>query len=214
MKLIHKNPAPQELTTYKLTSGADYLDLIQNHSDIADIVRLSLTDEQGYICCYCGRRIDGIAHTRIEHIFPKSNTDYSLMQLDYENNLLAACDGGKQDRRIDPTKTPADLYCDEHKHDKVIPISPLNPVCEEKFLFDEFGDIIGIGSDAEVTISMLNLNSVLLKNRRKAAIKYYIDYPVPDWKQEYERLASKDNIGKYEEFCFVLQRYIEMNYEI
>lgn len=214
MKLIRKNPTPQELTTYKSITGANYKDLIRNHSDIADIVRLSLTDEQGYICCYCGRRIDGIAHTRIEHIFPKSNADYSLMQLDYENNLLAACDGGKQDRNADPTKTSADLYCDEHKHDKVIPISPLNPVCEEKFLFDELGDIIGIGSDAEVTINMLNLNSVFLKHRRKAAIKYYIDYHVSNWKQEYERLSVKDSQGKYEEFCFVLQRYIEMNHVI
>ena len=44
MKLIRKNPTPQELTTYKSITGANYKDLIRNHSDIADIVRLSLTD--------------------------------------------------------------------------------------------------------------------------------------------------------------------------
>ena len=72
MKYIKKKATPAELIAYRSTSGANYKDLIKNHSDIADIVRLSLADEQGYICCYCGRKIDGIEHTRIEHIFPKS----------------------------------------------------------------------------------------------------------------------------------------------
>ncbi len=210
MKYIQKNTVPAELTAYKALPGASFIDLIKNHSDIADIVRLSLADEQGYICCYCGRQIDGVSHTRIEHIFPKSVPEFKPMELDYENNLLAACDGGKQERLGDSSKTAADLYCDEHKHDKIIPINPLNPICESKFLYDENGDIIGIGSDAEVTISLLNLNSVFLKNRRKAAINYYVDYPVSDWDAEYARLSKKDSSGRFEEFCFVLQRYIEI----
>ena len=212
MKLIKKNTVPAELVAYKSTAGANYKDLINNHPDIADIVRLSLADEQGYICCYCGRQIDGITHTRIEHIYPKSIPAFQPMELDYENNLLAACDGGKQERKIDLTKTPNDLFCDVFKDDKVIPIHPLNPVCVNKFMYDANGEVIGVGSDAEVTISLLNLNSVILKNKRKAAIKYYIDYPVSDWKREYERLSSKDSSGKFEEFCFVLQRYIEFFY--
>lgn len=209
MKLIKKNAVPTELVTYKSTPGANYKDLITNHPDIADVVRLSLADEQGYICCYCGRQIDGIVGTRIEHIFPKSLPDFQPMDLDYENNLLAACDGGKQDRKIDPTKTPNDLFCDVFKDNKIIPMHPLNPVCEKKFMYDTNGDIIGIGSDAEVTISLLNLNSVILKSKRRAAIKYYTDYPVSDWKSEYERVINKDSSGKFEQFCFVLQQYIE-----
>ncbi len=211
MKFIKKNTTPVELYTYKTTTpNPNYKDLIENHSNIADIVRLSLADEQGYICCYCGRRIDGIEHTRIEHIFPKSLPDFQSMDLDYENNLLAACDGGKQERKSDPMKTINDLFCDVFKDDKIIPIHPLNPICEDKFLYDENGDILGVGSDAEVTIKLLNLNSVILKNKRKAAIKYYKDYPVLDWQYEYEKLSQKDATGKYEEFCFVLQKYIEM----
>lgn len=212
MKLIKKNTVPTELVAYKSTTGANYRDLIKNHPDVADVVRLSLADEQGYICCYCGRQIDGIVGTRIEHIFPKSIPEFQPMELDYENNLLAACDGGKQERKTDPTRTVNDLFCDVHKDNKIIPMHPLNPVCEEKFMYDINGDIIGVGSDAEVTISLLNLNSVILKNKRKAAIKYYIDYPVSDWKSEHERLSQKDSSGKFEEFCFVLQRYIELFY--
>lgn len=210
MKLIKKNAVPTELLAYRATTGANYIDLIKNHPDIADVVRLSLADEQGYICCYCGRQIDGIVGTRIEHIFPKSIPEFQPMELDYENNLLAACDGGRQDRKSDPSKTSNDLFCDVYKDNKIIPMHPLNPLCEEKFMYDINGEVIGVGSDAEVTIGLLNLNSVILKNKRKAAIKYYIDYPVPDWKQEYERLSQRDNSGKYEEFCFVLQKYIEL----
>lgn len=213
MKYIRKTSEPTELRAYKITAGASYIDLIHNHPDLADIVRLSLADEQGYICCYCGKRIDGIEHTRIEHVYPKSLPEFQPMELDYDNNLLAACDGGKQDRMTDAATTASDLHCDEHKHDKVIPIHPLNPVCENKFLFSEQGDILGIGSDAEVTIDLLNLNSVFLRRRRKTAIKYYKDYPVKDWQAEYDRLSQKDN-GKYEEFCFVLQRYIEMYHNV
>ena len=209
MKFINKKTTPAELITYKSTSGANYKDLIKNHPDIADVVRLSLADEQGYICCYCGRQIDGIAHTRIEHIFPKSIPDFQPMDLDYENNLLAACDGGNQDRKADPTKTPNDLFCDVYKDDKIIPVHPLNPACENKFLYDDNGDVFGVGSDAEVTINLLNLNSSILKSKRKAAIDYYIYYPVTDWKNEYDRLSRKDSLGKFEPFCFVLQRYIE-----
>lgn len=210
MRFIKKGAAPKELVAYKSTPGANYKDLIQNHSDIADIVRLSLADEQGYICCYCGRHIDGITHTRIEHIFPKSIPEYQSMELDYDTNLLAACDGGIQDRKLDLTMTPDVLFCDVHKANKIIPVHPLNPVCENKFMFDVNGDIVGVGSDAEVTISLLNLNSVILKHKRKAAIKYYLDYPIPDWKSEYQSLSNKDSSGRFEEFCFVLKSYIEI----
>ena len=41
---------------------------------------------------------------------------------------------------------------------------PLNPVCETKFMFDINGEIIGLGSDAEVTINLLNLKKIKTAN--------------------------------------------------
>ena len=35
-------------------------------------------------------------------------------------------------------------------------------------------------------------------------------FPVSDWKAEKERLRTKNENGQYEEFCFVLESYIEM----
>lgn len=169
----------------------------------------SLLEEQGYICCYCGRRIHNNEESQIEHIFPKGTDVYRKLQLDYETNMVACCDGGKKERS-EGTINKEYLYCEAVKGNQIIPVNPLTSECEKKFLFDENGDIIGVSKDAEVTIEMLNLTSPIITNKRKAAIKYYIDYPVPDWDAEYARLSKKDSSGMFEEFCFVLQRYIEI----
>ncbi len=54
-------------------------------------LKVQLLEDQGYICCYCGQRIEHEYHTRIEHVLPKSK--YKKLTYDY-NNLLVACRGG------------------------------------------------------------------------------------------------------------------------
>lgn len=210
MRYIHKNLAPPELVKYTKTPGASYKDLHDNHHDIWEITRLSLADEQGYICCYCGQRITGFQGTQIEHIFPKGTTAYEKMQLDYDTNLIASCDGGKYKRHNNPLIPAAQLHCDTKKHDDPIPVNPLNPNCDEKFLYDIDGNILGVGFDAEATIEILNLTSPILKNMRKSAIDAYSFFPNINWKDEYERLKNKNASGQYTEFCFVLRSYIEL----
>ena len=210
MKYIKKASPPAELISYRNSPGASYDDLVANHHDIYEITRLSLAEEQGYICCYCGQRITGFEGTQIEHVFPKGTAAYGLMQLDYETNLIACCDGGKYERRIDPSIPVDDLHCDTKKSNNPIPVTPLNPLCEEKFLYNDDGDILGVGADAEATIDILNLKSPILKNIRKAAIDTYTMFPDIDWKAEYERLNTKNSSNQYPKFCFVLQSYIEL----
>lgn len=210
MKFIHKLAPPNELVVYRCSPGATYKDLHDNHYDIWELTRLSLAEEQGYICCYCGQRITGFQGTQIEHIFAKGTTAYEKMQLSYETNLIACCDGGKYQRKLNPTIPVADLFCDTKKQDSPIPITPLNPLCEEKFLYDSDGDIVGVGADAEATIEILNLKSPILKNMRKSAIDVYSLFTDIDWKEEYERLNIKNVSGQYPEFCFVLRSYIEI----
>lgn len=208
MRLIQKNAPPAEFDAYRKTSGASYKDLHDNHHDIWELTRLSLAEEQGYICCYCGQRITGFQGTQIEHIFAKGTVAYEKMQLDYENNLIASCDGGKFQRRNDPNIPSSDLFCDTKKQQDPIPVTPLNPLCENKFLFDSNGEILGVGPDAEATIEILNLKSPILKNMRKHAIEAYSLLPNINWAQEYERLKQKNARGEYTEFCFVLECYI------
>ena len=211
MKFIQKNTPPQEFVLYSQKPTASYEDLGKKRKNrrIKALTKLSLAKEQGFICCYCGRRITGKGEeTQIEHIWPKGSPYYESMQLDYTNNLIACCDGGKGDRKSDKTLPSSVLHCDTPKHDIPIPVNPLMSNCEKKFVYDKNGDVLGIGSDAEVTIKILNLTSPLLKNKRKAAIKAYSYLPSIDWKDEYKRLNQKDSSGHYAEFCFVRRIYI------
>lgn len=210
MKYIKKSSPPAELVSYRNSVGTSYDDLVANHHDIYEITRLSLAEEQGYICCYCGQRITGFEGTQIEHIFPKGTAAYGTMQLDYETNLIACCDGGKYERKIDPSIPVDDLHCDTKKSNNPIPVTPLNPLCEEKFLFNIDGDILGVGADAEATIEILNLKSPILKNMRKAAIDYYSQFPPTDWNEELEKLKQRNSSNQFTKFCFVLKSYIEI----
>ncbi len=209
MKYIKKNSPPQSLIAFRNKPNATYAKLTRSRK-IYKETKQSLCEEQGYICCYCGRRINCDEQTQIEHFFAKGTPEYDDLQLDYETNLLACCDGGKskrQTKEIDKSQ----LFCEAVKGNRTITINPLTIECECKFLFSEDGDILGVGKDAEVTIKMLNLNSPILKNMRKKAIdsleKYCPNFTTADWEKEMARLAHKID-GKFEEFCFVLQSYI------
>ena len=189
MKYIEKQSPPAGLTAYCRTPGATYQGLKKKKA-LYKVVKEALANEQGYICCYCGRRISGKGDTQIEHIFAKGTPVYEEMQLDYETNLLACCDGGKGQRS------------------HILPVIPLYRECESKFLFSEDGEIVGVSKDAEVTVKLLNLNSPVLKNMRKYAIDNYSLCPPADWGAELLRLRKRDQAGAYEEFCFVLESYI------
>lgn len=209
MKYIKKEPAPAALIQYRRTPGASYEDMVQNHRPIYEETKQKLAKEQGYICCYCGQKITGLQGTQIEHVFAKGTAAYAQMQLSYETNLIACCDGGKDERRRNSQIPANHLHCDTKKAQEPIPVTPLNPLCEDKFLYDATGDVFGVEADAEATIEILNLQSPILISKRKAAIDAYSFLPPTDWKKEYDRLANKNSHGEYSEFCFVLQKYIE-----
>lgn len=208
MKYIHKNPEPMGLKLYRQTPGASYPGLRKKKA-LYRAVKQALAQEQGYICCYCGRRITGKADSQIEHIFAKGTPTYEEMQLDYESNLLACCDGGKSQRTTDSIRKE-DIYCEAPKGDKILPINPLILNCEDMFMFSEDGEVLGVSKAAEVTIKILNLNSPVIKTMRKYAIDNYALFPVSDWDAEIKRLQSKNESDQFEEFCFVLESYIKL----
>lgn len=115
MKFIEKTgKTPQELTTWKnyhstnlynlycdaKKTGKEIWEYLDNHealdSSCTNIynkkkLKSSLLKDQGYICCYCGKRILDDFRTILEHLHPKSK--YKDKTYDY-TNLLASCDGG------------------------------------------------------------------------------------------------------------------------
>jgi len=209
MKYIKKGKAPAGLEKYALRKDATYLDLGYDEPLVKDALRETLLKEQGYICGYCGSRIDD-AHSVIEHVKCRSN--YPYLQLEYMN-MICSCYGGQNMRSKNPRHP---LHCDAHKGNQDIPVSPLDSWCGDLFVYDDIGGIHDNNSaDADTTIIVLNLNNAKLKNRRKAAIeayKYLTDEDT-DWLIELQSLYNYQETGKHAEFCFVLEYYIR-NYRM
>lgn len=78
MKYIEKRKPPESLERYKETAGANFDDLPSN---VKSELKQQLADEQGDICCYCGKRISPDHHSVIEHLLPKGDKRYTHLQL-------------------------------------------------------------------------------------------------------------------------------------
>lgn len=205
MRHIIKRNEPDELRNYKETPGVCFDDMDRLTKDA---LKNALLEEQGYICCYCGKRIFLDCNTILEHLLPRSNPNYQHLELDY-NNILASCDGGQGVRRSGNRQFPE--YCDSKKHNNVIPISPLDPNCESCFYFDEEGKIYPKKPDANATIRILGLDNSYLNHCRKAALEFYKELPDDtNWDDELNLLHSLNTIGQYGEFCFVIESYIKL----
>jgi len=201
MRHINKSNPPEKYVRYCRCNTSNYRDLTENHKEIKSELRNILLSDQGYICCYCGRRIDPqksvIEHLACQQYYPQKQLDF--------NNLLCSCNGGR-DRRTGNPSYP--LSCDAAKDNLTIPFTPLESNCEERFGYDENGVIYGIDEEAKSTIEVLNLDNEKLNHQRKAAIdtyKYIKDY---DWESEIEWLSERDSENRYPEFCMALIKYI------
>ena len=208
MKYIIKQSSPTSLENYKKEIGACFDELPKI---VKDELRHSLFDEQGGICCYCGKRISDNYTSVIEHLYPRGLKQYVHLQLEY-TNLLCSCDGGVSDRtgksKAEKRKFPS--YCDDKKNNRVLKVHPLCIDCEKKFGYDEEGQIYGLTPEAGETIEILGLDCATLVNLRKAAIEPYVEQQQSDseWNQIIERLKKKTN-GIFSSFCFAVIYYIK-----
>lgn len=207
MRYITKGEEPLELQRYKKTPGVCFDNM---DSDTKQAVKKSLLNEQGHICCYCGRRIDLNEHTILEHLLPRGIPQYRCLELNYDN-ILASCDGGQEERANGNKRFP--LHCDSKKENNILPISPLEQDCKSCFIFDEDGVIYPSkenDTDAKETIRILGLDNSYLNHCRKAAIDAYrdLEQTTEEWDNDLNRLNRLfDN--ELIEFCFVVENYIE-----
>ena len=197
MRHIIKTDPPQEFIEYCETPGVSFDGL----SGVAkDALRKRLLEDQGYICCYCGRKIYNDKNTKIEHV--KCQKNYKELSLCFEN-MLASCDGGDKDRE---NNVKHQLHCDAKKENKDIPISPLENI-DGYLSFFEDGTVKGRGEIGRELIRILGLDAKFLNTQRKNAIdKYELCFP-DDLESELLLLKQKHD-GCYEEFCFVLEQYV------
>lgn len=204
MRRIQKTIAPQEFIDFrKNMPGTGFGNL---SGEPKNALRKRLLEDQGYICCYCGQRIDD-DNTKIEHIKPQKY--FPELSLDF-NNMLASCDGGEKDRNGGAKKNIHGIHCDAKKGNRSIPVSPLEDI-DGLFCYFADGTVNGTGEGDDL-VNILGLNTQFLVHKRKAAINNYEIFPPQNWNEEYQRLSYRQEDGKFVEFCFVLQSYIKLKY--
>jgi uncharacterized protein (TIGR02646 family) len=211
---IIKNPEPDWLLKRKRHASPRGKRSF-SYDDLSDreriLLREALIEEQGGLCCYCGRRID-TDNSHNEHFRPQSS--YPDLAVNYEN-LHASC--------IRETKLNDILHCGHGKKDKFDEtrcVSPLECDCEERFLYTLEGEILPKDKNdekAKYMIELLKLNAGPLLGRRKTVLALVLPLDLLDdmSSDELEKLRSayleRDENGCFQEFKQVLSRYIDQN---
>lgn len=208
MKKIIKQSEPRSLLEHRLKTHVNY-----NNYAKKDDLRLSLLEEQGYICCYCMSRITlDLDKMKIEHWKPY--TKYESLRLDYQN-LLGACKGNEGARL-------KNLHCDTKKGETEITINPIvgDKNCENLISYRSDGEIystdVSINHDLNET---LNLNLGFLKKNRSDALfivlrKLDERFSNKTWtkitvQKEIDKLNTKDENGFYDSYCQFIVSYLK-----
>lgn len=170
MKHISKRASPASFEAWKSSKNQDWEPSYNNlQNPEKRVLHQALVEEQGWVCCYCGRGIT-LADSHVEHFRPQES--YPDLALDF-TNLHASC--------IRETKPGAPLHCghakgpafDEAKH-----ISPLDPDCEQRFIYAFNGAILAAvpaDSAANYILSLLRLDIAFVRTRRQQVLESVFD---------------------------------------
>lgn len=223
MKQINKLPEPDSLVQHRSKSSANFDNIpIETKEEL----RGNLLEEQGYICCYCMKRIpekmnkdgENSYKMKVEHY--KCQNRFPELQLDYKN-LFGACTGNEGQ----PKKLQT---CDTKKANEELTINPLttSPSCETLFKFNSEGEMSSLCDDESINNQInkvLNLNMQSLMDtrkevyffiqarvraesnraiRNKAAFKRFLNQELQFWQ-------AKDDKGKYKPYCMVAIYYLK-----
>jgi uncharacterized protein (TIGR02646 family) len=204
MKRIIKGTEPLCLLQYRQTEGANY----EGYHPKEPLKR-ALLAEQGYICCYCMRRISE-ATMEIEHWKPESK--YPELQINYKN-LLASCSGNRGTRR-------SNQHCNPRKGDVEITINPADSKnCEIYIKYSSTGKISSDNATIDYELNeVLNLNFQTLKENRKTELDTVINalnkkFPNKTWnkeeiKKKIDEFNCRDVEGKYKPYCQYIISYL------
>jgi|688.fasta_scaffold35067_1 uncharacterized protein (TIGR02646 family) len=228
MRYIKKQQTPPKFTEWKAQANEAWQPFWNSKSTNfqnpqKEIVHKSLLKEQGYICCYCQRRID-LNNSHIEHFKPKDENYYPELSLEY-TNFLASCQKEKINIETSEEKIreygEIPVHCGHAKgnwYDEKLTVSPLLQNCTDYFRYTEAGEILPSedpdkNEAAKVTIEKLGLDK--LNDKRQAVIKGLFGEEKLS-KEEIEifinNLDQRNPEDQYDEFCnvliYVLKQYI------
>ncbi len=211
MKFIEKGDEPEAFAEWKRLGNEEWQptygglrDHPPDHPQLCprSELHISLMHEQGYICCYCGQRIDSLT-SNIEHFKPRRR--FPLLELEYQN-LLASCVGGEGQVH------PKQLHCNPAKGDwfcASLMVSPLQRNCGEYFVFTRDGQILPSQDPAKKdvateTIKRLNLNSDRLVRLRSYVLDGVFDeltLDADELKVLMAKNAARNSKGLFHHFC-------------
>lgn len=210
MKHVMKGASAPEFEAWKALANPDwtptYKDL-QNPQKRA--LHVSLLKEQGWVCCYCGRSI-AQQDSHIEHFRPQEH--YPDLALIYAN-LHASC--------IRETEPGRPLHCGHAKgadFDEVLQTSPLDPQCEERFLYTLDGSILArdaADAQAGYMVELLQLDISFLRNRREEEVNRVFDpeflatVTADELRLLRDEFRRRDEAGRAQSFGHMLARFSE-----
>ena len=220
MRQIIKSPEPAYFvkwkSDFKAAEGRDatYEDL--HGKPEYGKLKKSLLKEQGYICCYCEKRI-GInwEDCDIEHFMPRHPDKRYLSaaeckvcedaQLTY-TNLLVSCKGEVADS-IDHCNHKKDNWFDFRAC-----ISPCDIGIKEAFGYRLDGRMFAVKASVQEMEKHLNLNSYIVTEQRKSALEAVLEVEFEDevllCDEEYMEAVIEDydslQGGSYAEFCSMI----------
>jgi uncharacterized protein (TIGR02646 family) len=205
MKRIIKGTEPPCLLKYRQIDGANY-----DGYHPKEPLKKALLKDQGFICCYCMRRISE-ENMEIEHWQPESK--YPELQINYKN-LLASCSGNRGSKKDNQ-------HCNPRKGDTEITINPADSSknFENYIRYSSTGKIFSTDENINSDLNdILNLNLQTLKDNRQTELLTVINalnkkFPNKTWTQEaikkkVEELSSKDADGKYSPYCQYIVWYL------
>lgn len=197
MKRVYKSPrTPDLLKKYAKIFPTETWEHFRrrNRRGYREVKQQLLQDQHG-LCAYCEISIklshdeEKVDDFRVEHFFPKVNTDFNKhnYHLDWQN-LLGVCHGGSQPDVADSqwrySSSKNDRSCDVPKGGKAISERILNPLRipasvrvfryhahNGKMFVDEETCPKNLQTKARNTIRELNLNAPRLRRMRVAVIR-------------------------------------------
>ena len=219
MKRIIKQSPPRSLKTWfdstpigdnGIRYNCDYKKSLP--TEVKHEIQESLLAEQGHLCCYTGIRIT-LDQSHIEHFKPQSESRNSRSNAieDYDDtsytNMFAAYP--RDDLEKDYT------FGAKKRGNQLLPISPLDFNCEQRFRFTLFGKVepaSASDTEARVTIDILALDHESLNDMRKQAIEealYRKNRPLSE--KQLESLIGSyceadTHSNQMRPFCFVIQQ--------
>ncbi len=217
MKYSQKNAPPQVFLDWLALKNANWSPTYKNlRKPELPAVRDALLQEQEYICCYCGRQLNGDhSDSHVDHFRPQKHYNgkglLPDLTLSYDN-FVASC-GSPKSKELPNT-------CGQAKGSRfkeVAHIAPWDPGCEARFSYGSSGIVLPVQGEDEAAIEMIDTlrldDASLVADRSVVLMAIEADIQAGlihsnNVGTEIARLRTALN-GKRSSFSHVAARYLE-----